>query len=221
MILGDIWTLFERAIFPVPSTNTYINHYNNNITDLDLPGAVNIRRKNLRKYLESYPEKPEALLVGEAPGYRGCRFTGVPFTSEAQLCSGILPFTGERSSCSNTPWKETTATIFWRIMTRYHPKFLAWNCFPFHPYSYNNRLSNRHPRKREIEKFSKTLNDMISLLEPKVIIALGKKAEKTLQNMNHDPKYVRHPARGGAIKFKQGITKIFSQNNINDSHAHS
>jgi len=210
MTLGDVWTLLERTIFPVPSTNTYFNHYNDNIPDLDLPGAENIRRRNLRKYLESHPEKPKALLVGEAPGYRGCRFSGVPFTSEAQLCSGILSFTGERSSRINPPWKENTATIFWKVMIRYHPKFIAWNCFPFHPHTPNNRLTNRHPKKREIERYSKTLSDVISLIEPKVIIAVGKKAEETLQNMNHDPKYVRHPARGGAMKFKQGITKILS-----------
>jgi len=216
MILGDVWTLLERTIFPVSSTNTYFNQYNDNIPDLDLPGAEKIRRINLRKYLESHPKKPKVLLVGEAPGYRGCRFSGVPFTSEAQLCSGKLPFTGERTNCKNTLWKENTATIFWKVMTRYHPKFIAWNCFPFHPHSYDNRLTNRHPRKREIHRYSKTLNDMISLLEPKVIIAVGKKAEETLHNLNYDPIYVRHPARGGAIKFKQGITKILSQNNIYD-----
>jgi len=78
-----------------------------------------------------------SFLRARAPGYKGCRFSGVPFTSEAQLSSGLLPFKGDRSSCMNQPWSENTATIFWRVMMRYHPDFIAWNCFPFHPHEPN------------------------------------------------------------------------------------
>jgi len=211
MILEDVWTLLERTIFPVPSTNTYFNQYNDRRPDLDLPGAERIRRNNLRKYLESHPEKPVVLLVGEAPGYRGCLFSGVPFTSEAQLCSGELPFSGERSSCIDPIWTERTAKAFWKVTKKYHPKFIAWNSFPFHPHPPNIVLKNRRPNMREIESYSDTLSDMISQIEPKVIIAVGREAETTLRNMNYDPKYVRHPARGGAKKFKIGITKIFTE----------
>lgn len=211
MILGDVFKLLEQTIFPIPSTNTYFNLYNDNIPSLDLPEAENIRRKNLRKYLESHPERPRILLVGEAPGYNGCRFSGVPFTSEAQLCNGTLPFTGEKSSCNNFLRTENTATIFWKVMTRYHPRFLAWNCFPFHPHPPTNRLSNRQPKKEEIDRFSKTIKEMISLLNLELIVAVGKKPEGALQRMNYDPVYVRHPAHGGAKKFKEGIIQIFSR----------
>ena len=41
-----------------------------------------LRRANLRCYLRAMAERmPDTLLVMEAPGYRGCRLTGVPVTS--------------------------------------------------------------------------------------------------------------------------------------------
>ena len=43
----------------------------------------NIRRENLRHYLSKMLKiKPTKLLLGEAPGYKGCGITGVPFSSE-------------------------------------------------------------------------------------------------------------------------------------------
>ena len=42
-----------------------------------------IRRANLRLYLGAMAARqPKSLLVMEAPGYRGCRLTGVPVTSQ-------------------------------------------------------------------------------------------------------------------------------------------
>jgi len=43
--------------------------------------GADVRRARLRAYLESRGDAP-LLLVGEAPGYRGARVSGVPFTSE-------------------------------------------------------------------------------------------------------------------------------------------
>ena len=41
-------------------------------------------RERLVRYLEERADAP-LLLVGEAPGYRGARVSGIPFTSERQL----------------------------------------------------------------------------------------------------------------------------------------
>ena len=51
-------------------------------------------RHNLTIYLETLISlKPlPFLFVGEAPGYKGCRNTGIPFSSEYVLRSEIHPF---------------------------------------------------------------------------------------------------------------------------------
>lgn len=48
--------------------------------------AAAVCRRNLAAYLRvMQAQRPTVLLLGEAAGYRGCRLTGVPFTSEAVL----------------------------------------------------------------------------------------------------------------------------------------
>jgi hypothetical protein len=45
-----------------------------------------VRRNNLKLYLTKVIDlNPSIMLLGEAPGYKGCRLTGIPFTSEKIL----------------------------------------------------------------------------------------------------------------------------------------
>src|SRR6266487_651279 len=75
------------------------------------------RCERLRTYLEARAQAP-LLLVGEAPGYRGARISGIPFTSERQL-TGSGP-------------AEATATIVRRVITELglEEETLCWNVVP-------------------------------------------------------------------------------------------
>jgi hypothetical protein len=53
------------------------------------PESLRQRRLILTAHL-SVPE-PTLLLVGEAPGYRGCRMSGITFVSERQLVEEAIP----------------------------------------------------------------------------------------------------------------------------------
>jgi len=55
-------------------------------------------RERLARYLEARRGAP-ILLVGEAPGYRGARVSGIPFSSERQL-TGMGRRRRPRRSCS-------------------------------------------------------------------------------------------------------------------------
>src|SRR5919112_3747801 len=57
----------------------------NNFFDQSVPENA-LRRRNLELYLEEMLERsPAVLLLGEAPGFRGMRITGVPFTNRTMF----------------------------------------------------------------------------------------------------------------------------------------
>src|SRR5690554_885232 len=106
MLLEPVWNLLEREVFSAPSTDRLFNLYRDVNEDLDRPDAAEIRRTNLYRYLERYQSFPPVLLLAEAPGPRGCRFSGVPFVSEAQLLDDTFPIDGYQSSARETPHAE-------------------------------------------------------------------------------------------------------------------
>ncbi len=210
MVLDDVTRLIENRVFSASIKNSLLfNQYNDENLEIDLPGASETRQENLRGYLRTFSERPSLLVIGEAPGWRGCRFSGVPFTSEFQLCEGKLPFSGNQSSTSKSPFKENTATIFWKYMQSYHPHFFAWNCIPFHPHDSGNVLSNRTPSNREVAKYLILLSELLLLMQPIQIVAVGRSAERALMNIDIPCIYVRHPSHGGANEFKAEMEKIF------------
>src|ERR1700692_2405212 len=64
-----------------------VNPYRQQGAGLDRAGAPLRRLRNLQAYLVMVG-RPRWLLVGEALGYRGGRFSGIAFTSERQLAGG-------------------------------------------------------------------------------------------------------------------------------------
>jgi uracil-DNA glycosylase len=175
-----------------------------------------IRRKNLLIYLEHmYKQKPQVILVGEAPGYRGCRLTGVPFTSEHLLMNNMkgLNIFGREAGYrleveKDKLLKEATATIIWETLLKYDIKSLAWNAFPFHPHKAGDGESNRAPLKSELLIGERPLLQMLEIFKIKKVVAVGRKAEETLDKLNIPCSKVRHPAQGGKNDFVDGIRRI-------------
>jgi uracil-DNA glycosylase len=217
MILDNFWCLFNKKIFTIPSSHGLFNQYKDRNPYVDLINAADIRRQNLYNYFKSFSKKPVVVLIGEAPGPWGCRFSGIPFTGERQLLLKELPFYGKQSSKNkaeirvrkSTPYVSNSARIFWSVMKKYHPQFFVWNCVPIQPYKKNNILSVRTPTTKEVMNYSNLLSEILSILNPKHIVAVGKKAEFSLSQLGISCTYVRHPSQGGATKFKKGIAKVF------------
>ncbi len=177
------------------------------------------RRENLTRWLTSYIDSPSsAIFIGEAPGIKGARLTGIPFTSPAIMSgcesdpwSAFSPATGIRiPKGANAGQSESTATIFWKAMRRYFaelPRPMTWNAYPFWPHQ-EDGLKNRTPRDEELRFGHKWLSDIVEMHPKARIIAVGRKAEKALREIGFDAEYVRHPANGGASDFDEGVKRI-------------
>jgi uracil-DNA glycosylase len=212
MLLLPVWEWLEERVFSLPAASAgprpCFNPYQSINPAVDRPDAVHIRRSNLQRYLVCFEAWPEALVIGEAPGWRGCRFSGVPFTSEAQL-NGELPFRGKSSSLAGKPHAEASATVFWQVMQGYHPRFLVWNSLPLHLYQPGEPLSNRMPSQAEIRLGEGLLAGLIAVLRPQQVIAVGKSAAAAARHLGVTAIQVRHPSHGGAKAFAAGMRSIF------------
>lgn len=209
--LKKLLEFFEADLFPRESTPTLFNFYNNDLPGIDIPNGSKTRRENLKNYLESFPEDPVTLIIGEAPGHRGCRFTGVPFTCERQFAEGRLPFSGRKTSASEQTKSEPTANLFWEILSPFHPRFISWNCVPYHPHEAGEPLTNRSPSITELKNHLRILKGIISILEPTRIVAVGRKAEYSLTALRVPFDTVPHPARGNREPFRRALQSILSR----------
>ena len=218
MVLARLWAFFKQSIFTIKSTPGLFNQYCSRDLTVDAVSAASIRRKNLFGYFNSFRKRPPVLLLGEAPGPWGCRFSGIPFTGERQLLTHSLPFGGEQSSRDRprirvgkkAPYVSNSARLFWSTMKVFHPRFFVWNCVPIHPYKVGFPLSVRTPTAGEVLRYSPILSDIIRLLRPEKIVAVGRKAQFSLNHLGIPCDYVRHPSQGGAIKFKKGINRTLA-----------
>lgn len=199
--------LVHRLAAAVPPANCV------NLYAYERPFATQ-RRHNLQIYLTWMArQQPKHLLVGEAPGYRGCRLTGIPFTSPhslhklaSRLPTGNTPFQHE-VEWPNI-WREASATIVWRSIGRWEPLPVLWNIFPFHPHQPDRPQSNRAPKTSEIVAGRPFLHQLCQFFPQAAVVAVGQKAATALIKWEVAHTAVRHPAHGGAKQFQQALNRL-------------
>jgi len=193
--------------------------------DIDRNGP-SIRRKHLRAYLSERLGKVPFAVIGEALGYRGGHFTGIPMTSERillgrnkdvsieanHLFPNITPQRTSKPEKCPSGLSEPTATIVWTTLLQLGlspEQFVLWNAFPWHSFNpHRGMLSNRTPTKRERPVGLPVLRAFLDLFPCDQVVALGRVAAAQLEELNVHAHYVRHPASGGAKLFRQQIAKI-------------
>lgn len=197
---------FETHLYGVASSETAFNPYRDENPELDIEGAAAIRRQNLEAFVRAHPERPPVLVMMEAPGPWGCRFTGVPVTAEAQLLDASFPLSGRRTSRADEPMTEYSASIFWRVMQPYFPRFFIWNTVPLHPHKPGKPTSIRTPSVAEIKAWVRLSRAVVEALEPELILSVGRKAERLIEReLEREAFYIRHPSQGGAKIFEAGM----------------
>jgi uracil-DNA glycosylase len=191
--------------------------------------APAIRRKQLHVYLSERLGKAKLAVIGEALGYRGGHFSGIPMTSERMLLgkmkearvepqriiSSIKPRRTSKPAKCQDGFSEPTATIVWSTMLKLGlgpEQFVIWNAFPWHSFDpRRGMLSNRMPNESERSAGLPVLKTFLKLFSCDQVVALGKIAVEQLEKVGVDARYVRHPASGGAKVFRQQIGKIIAR----------
>lgn len=199
--------------------------------DMDC-SAADKRREYLEGFLKLRLGKAKMILIAEAVGYQGGRFSGIPLVSERLLLghnkeispSIFIESDGiKRTSSPNCKYfkyktqsvhgfSEPTATIIWDTVLKNNvsPYDIAtWNTFPFHPFNKSKGLlSNRTPREEEIKQGQDLLMKFIKLFPDAQVVAVGRIAQRTLKKMEVDCLHVPHPSNGGANDFKEGFQEV-------------
>jgi hypothetical protein len=195
--------------------NTF-NQYRDVDPELDRPHGAAVRCQNLRCYLETFAGA-RFVLVGEAAGYAGCRFSGIPFTCEAQIVAAdpsshsrqlawTLGKSLARSSRAKDPWVERSATMVWEALDGRRDCVL-WNAYPWHPFDRSGPLSNRAPG-RDLKDGLSVLACLLSLFPAARPYAVGRVAQRALAAIGLQASYIRHPSRGGKQQFLAGVAAL-------------
>lgn len=210
---------FEKLIYDLSQENFEGDDVYNQYAPDNADNAI--RRENFRLYLqEMYKRQPRFMLLMEAPGYRGCRLTGIPVTSRKVVIEGLpeLEMFGKERGYQLTDdegfenvYGEQSATIVWNTLSEIGIVPLIWNSFPFHPRKVGNQRTNRKPRVAETRIGAIYLRRVIDFFKPSVIIAVGNVAHKTLIENEIGCQKVRHPAQGGKNDFVAGINMIIRE----------
>lgn len=155
--------------------------------------------ENLSKFLNKY-ENTEFILIGEAPGKKGCLQCGVPFCDDYTI-EKLIDTTYSKIKKS----KETSAQ---RIYEVFGNRFIAWNAFPYQPCNKNG--NNRSPNKKELEFGEECLSKFIEIFNKnknKKILALGNNAQKSCEKICKNKQYnyvqIIHPSCQADIKRKK------------------
>ncbi|MDR8391667.1 uracil-DNA glycosylase [Aliifodinibius sp. S!AR15-10] len=189
--------------------------------------SPNVRRKQLRTYLSDRLESARYLCVAEALGYQGGHFTGIAMTSERILLGHqqkphgipaddvfreLEPRRTSKPEVIQKGFSEPTATIMWKALYKLglNPfEVVLWNGLAWHPYNpEDGLLSNRTPTDTELEAGIPALKTFFELYPDAKVIAVGRKSEHCLDLLDVDYIPVRHPANGGAPKFRRQMKDL-------------
>jgi uracil-DNA glycosylase len=185
----------------------------------DKPDAAHIRCLNLIRSLERALElRARTIWVARDLGYKGGRRTGLALTDEAHLDSyrALLDGVYVEKATKGPEVRERTASTIWRMLDRIGEPIFLWNVFPLHPHENGNPMSNRCHAARERKTCASYLHDLVSMLRPEKIVAIGGDAHKAALEIGVSTLKVRHPSYGGQTDFIRQISAAYGINESSD-----
>lgn len=216
---------FLRLLEEHPTAPNIFNPWRDHDPDNDVSTeSPRHRLTHLGAYLKRRERSARLILLAEAPGYCGCKFSGLAMSSERDLLAGqgLLSspyFDGPvyrtskiaRRLKNDAGMLERTATIVWRAMLEggwQHDEFVLWNIHAFHPHAPGNPLSNRRPSRVEVEKALPVFNAFRAVFPQLPIVSVGQVSQETLAALKIPYIPARHPSYGGATIFRETIAGL-------------
>jgi len=184
------------------------NPYSDHCFLHDRPDAAKLRRKNLLlSLLTAVDLNVRTVWIARDLGYRGGRRTGLALTDEVHLdaYSG-LPV---EKATKGPAVGERTATVIWGLLARINEPVFLWNVFPLHPHEPGDPMSNRCHTPRERDACGEFIHEIIDLLEPEKIVAIGGDAHRAVEGLGICSEKVRHPSYGGQNVFIRQIEAAY------------
>ncbi|MBX7482030.1 uracil-DNA glycosylase [Qipengyuania qiaonensis] len=178
----------------------------------DRRDAAARRRSNLQGMLEAALDAHvETIWIARDLGYRGGRRTGVPLTDEVHLthASALMGGIALERATQGPEIAERTAAIVWQVLGRIGQPVMLWNVFPFHPHEADDPMSNRCHSRAEREATWPLLQALVSMVQPRRIVAIGRDAHLALAELDTEVTAIRHPSYGGQREFIDGMYGLY------------
>jgi hypothetical protein len=183
---------------------TTFNQYRDSDGDDLGPESPRIRSDNLLRDLQRR-RHADVLLVAEAAGWRGARYSGLCLFCERQFGehAGL-----RRSSRHPRGWCEPSATVVQSAIAPWSDHVLLWNLVPTHPRMDAQPHTNRAPTGAEVRAGLSWTQRLIDIVRPRHIGAIGRLAATALGG---GVPGVRHPSHGGAHVCRDQLQRLLTE----------
>ncbi len=188
--------LIERLrVAPPTLNNQYTVTY---VEETPFEGA-GIRCRNIAKY---YQRRAGAgvLIVSQAPGHLGGRWSGIPLTDTDSIASGRLGEDYEFSLIRSEPSSEAVRE---GLGSHWGDVFL-WSVVPWHPAG-RCLDSNRKPSQIEVSAGIEVLRYVLAHREFRAVAALGEVASGALNRLHVRHRVLPHPFYAGRDACIEGV----------------
>jgi hypothetical protein len=204
---------FVEAVAGLSFENAF-NPYRDCCPVHDKPHAPAGRLALLRSMLEVASDSGvEAVWVGRDYGYRGGRRTGLAFTDDEHVEHHAARWGVRAVHWTTSRRSERSASVVWRELSRIESPIFLWNVFPMHPHEPKRPLSNRAHNKVERKAGEHLLAELLTLLRPSRIVAIGVEAQRSCRRVAALPIVdCRHPSHGGANLFREQVLGAYQAN---------
>ncbi|WP_369907268.1 uracil-DNA glycosylase [Limnobacter sp. SAORIC-690] len=106
---------------------------------------------------------------------------------------------------------ERTAAVIWGMLEHIDARIFLWNVFPLHPHESGDPFTNRQHNAQERRAGEELLQQLIVLLKPSRIVAIGNDAAAAVHRITDAVPVicVRHPSYGGQTQFQSQISELY------------